>query len=266
MRTEVPLRAHRIVFRGVEREVLTHRNPPRHVFLAEVESAYWYLYADAGGFMRLAELAAAMAASRDRIAFFRHAATRPEGEWADGWEPMDLLLVPRTLQFPASAWKALRSRLGAGTPVTRRGAIPADPDPHVGYRTHGDDPEILDLRSHARTLVVSGSQANFASMAEYFVRMSQSGRDDHAHFQDGFHLRGYPFRLYHQSPHPDLIYMPCTRWLDGEMGVREETRWIWPGTEGYSPADPEPTLRRFEAEGWQVVGQDGPAIELVRRG
>jgi hypothetical protein len=265
MKTEVPLRAHRIVFRGVEREVLTHRNPPRHVFLTETEPMGWYLYADAGGFMRLAELAAVMAASRDRLAFFRHAPTRPQGEWTDAWEPMDLLLVPRTLQFPASAWKALRSRLGVGTPVTRRAEVPPDPDPHVWYRVRGDDREILDMRSHSRTLVVSGSQANFASMAKYFVRMSQSGRDNHGHFQDGFHLRGYPFNLRHRSPHPDLIYLTYTRWRD-EADARWETRWIWPGTEGYSPADPEPTLRRFEAEGWQVVGQDGPAIELLRRG
>lgn len=91
----------------------------------------------------------------------------------------DLLLVHHSLQFPASRWKEVRSRLGRhGSPHTvefRRADFPSDTDRALPGTHHAGFRDRLRLATAADTLVLSGSALPFADAAADFLDLADTG-------------------------------------------------------------------------------------------
>jgi hypothetical protein len=93
-------------------------------------------------------------------------------------QPLDLLLVHHSLQFPASRWKQLRTRLDRGrshladTGIDMRAEL-AD---YSGHSKHGyDGNEVLDFKVHANTLVIAGSELTLFAGAYPFLDVALRG-------------------------------------------------------------------------------------------
>ncbi|HEV7973374.1 hypothetical protein [Amycolatopsis sp.] len=87
-------------------------------------------------------------------------------------QPLDLLLVHHSLQFPASRWKQLRARLDRGRSHLADTGIDmrAELEDYSGHSKHGyDGNEVLDLQVHANTLVIAGSELTLFAGAYPFL-------------------------------------------------------------------------------------------------
>lgn len=131
-----------------------------------------------------AELAAAWLLAARSPRSLVHVPLRKRGERPVGPHPTepyqarDLLLVHHSRQFPASRWKAVRGRLGHGSPHTvefRRADFPATEDRTVPGAHHAGFRDRVRLTTAADTLVLSGSALPFADAAADFLDLADTG-------------------------------------------------------------------------------------------
>ncbi|WP_328764151.1 hypothetical protein [Streptomyces sp. NBC_00272] len=103
------------------------------------------------------------------------AQNEPDGA-ADGWRPLDLVLLHHSLQFAPSRWKELRGRLGPGRPrtVDRPGTDP-DADPDVSDLHHRENRDRLRQDIHSETLFMTGRARTFRDGAPLFADIARRG-------------------------------------------------------------------------------------------
>ncbi|MFC8294576.1 hypothetical protein ACFUJ0_32140 [Streptomyces sp. NPDC057242] len=164
---EQRVRVHRVGLDGRELRVVRSVPGPDATGPALRDDGHWLsMYADRDGADRLATLWALAARSARSLVYLPLRGNPAPHDDAGGAEPvaLDLVLVHHSLQFPASAWKGVRARLGAGAPGTV--SLPDDDLPdedavdherrhHRTYRDH----LAFDVAAH--TLFVVGSSTAF---------------------------------------------------------------------------------------------------------
>lgn len=124
------------------------------------------MYADGEGGAQLVALwSLAARSARSLVHLPIRANPAPEGVVGDGVPvALDLVLLHHSLQFPASSWKRVRSRLGRGRPhtaATPDDDLPAMADIDFEWRRHRESRDILGLDIAAHTLFVRGSAPAF---------------------------------------------------------------------------------------------------------
>ncbi|MFE0778888.1 hypothetical protein [Streptomyces sp. NPDC058861] len=161
------MRVHRVGLDGRELRVVRSVPGPDSTGPALRDDGHWLsMYADRDGADRLATLWALAARSARSLVYLPLRGNPAPHDGTGGTEPvaLDLVLVHHSLQFPASAWKGVRARLGEGVPGTV--SLPDDDLPdedavdherrhHRTYRDH----LAFDVAAH--TLFVVGSSTAF---------------------------------------------------------------------------------------------------------
>lgn len=160
------MRIHRVRLGADEYRVIRPDRPARGLFLRPAWAAD--LYADDEGAAQLA-VAWGLAARSPRSLVYLpiRGNAAPDGlpvEPDEPVAPLDLALVHHRSQFPASRWKAVRARLGAGVPHTV--TIPESDFQGPGAELHPRywTEEFRDRLSFARaaeTMFVTGSAVAF---------------------------------------------------------------------------------------------------------
>ncbi|GHF85757.1 hypothetical protein GCM10018790_74060 [Kitasatospora xanthocidica] len=150
----------------------------------------WFmeLQVDPQGAGDLATVCALAARSRHSLVHLPlRAGTGPSDPPEDRLDRLDLLLVHHSLGFPASRWKEVRARLGAGTPHTVD--LPGTDLPAVEAVDHerrhfAGWRDELRFAGAAHTLVVTGSPTAFrwaGSQLHELAREASGGRPDAHH-------------------------------------------------------------------------------------
>ncbi|MEV7673767.1 hypothetical protein [Streptomyces sp. NPDC088752] len=212
---EQRVRVHRVGLGGREVRVVRSDPGPDATGPALRDDGHWLsMYADRDGADRLAALWALAARSARSLVYLPLRSHPAPHDGAGGAEPvaLDLVLVHHSLQFPSSAWKGVRARLGAGAPGTV--SLPGDDLPdedsvdherrrHRTYRDH------LSFDIAAHTLFVVGSSLAFR--------------------EEGALLRRFAERApSHARRHPESGHF-CVELVPGPWG-RERTRRHVPGS------------------------------------
>lgn len=257
MKTEIAMNLQSATVRGVRREVLSLRQAPYRLFASAADRFDWYIFADAGGFMRLAELASVAATARGPLVYVPPSKDRlGEASYFDQRPASALIFAHHTAQFRPSDWRELRRRLNSPRPVrrsTRRWV--REEDREYSYRAPDSDP--VDLAGDTEILIVTGSTLAFQRLADNFLGMSGSYRDDHFHFQDTFELRQAP-GPFGNRPTPDVICCKNIRWqVEPEFDLAFDYRWIYPGLGLFAGIGPEEAKRRLAEDGWEFVRRNG---------
>jgi hypothetical protein len=253
MKTEVGLNLQTATVRGVSREVLSLREAPRHLYVRQHDCFDHYLYADAGGYARLAEIAAVAATEPTRALFVPKGVARPDGPANLGeGNPCALLFVHHTAQMRPGDWREIRRRLGPSHPVSRATRFEVDPeDKPLQSRSSESDP--VDLSNHADTLIVSGSPPVFRALAHLFAWLSGAGNDCHMHFRDSLTLRRHDDRAFKKDPTPDVICFGWTRWQEEPPFPRYDYRWVYPGFSPFQDLDSQGVIDALAEDGWEFV-------------
>lgn len=254
MKTEILLNLQSATVRGIRREVFTLRQAPRRVFAVEHGPLDWYLLADAGGYMRLAELMTVAATQPGAFLYVPPSSDRPQVNFY-GSRAGGMLFVNHIDRFRAGDWRELRRRLGPPRPVTR--ATRYRPDPRDdGYRRRGPDTDPLDIFSQADTLIVSASAENYRRLAGEFLGMATMGDGGHIHFQDACVMR---------QAGADVIAFGCTRWEEpADPEIRYDYRWIYPGRDPFAGIGAKECIRRLAEDGWEFVRSKGSEYSFRR--
>ncbi|MGW4726690.1 hypothetical protein [Streptomyces sp. NPDC004291] len=212
---EQRVRVHRVGLDGREVRVVRSDPGPDATGPALRDDGHWLsMYADRDGAERLAALWALAARSARSLVYLPLRGNPAPHDGAGEVEPvaLDLVLVHHSLQFPASAWKGVRARLGAGVPGTV--SLPDDDLPDEGsvdherrrHRTYRDH-LAFDIAAH--TLFVVGSSLAFR--------------------EEGAALRRFVERApSHARRHPESGHF-CVELVPGPWG-RERTRRHVPGS------------------------------------
>ncbi|MFE2014427.1 hypothetical protein [Streptomyces sp. NPDC059491] len=142
------------------------RSAPAPGRLALHDDGHWLsMDADRAGVGRLTALWALAARSpRSLVHLPIRAEAASGGVAGEGPPALDLVLAHHSLQFPAAAWKGVRSRLGTGRPQTVRvpdGDFPDEDDVDHDRWYHGSFRDHLRFDIAARTLFVVGSATAF---------------------------------------------------------------------------------------------------------
>lgn len=263
MKTEVALNLQAATVRGVRREVLTLRTAPRHLSIVELAEDDWLIFADAGGFRRLAELFAVAATEPRRFVHVPRVWDRPDyASHLPFLSVTGLLIVHHSAQFRGGDWRELRRRLGPAQPVSRSFRFDeTPPGPPYGWsRVRETDP--LDIANRADTLIVTGSAPAFRRIARMLEGMSRSRKDDHGHFQDTVTMRG-AYGAFRKRPTPDVICHSTFRWQrDYESDPRLNQECVWRDLTGMVADD---AIRRMAEEGWAFDHRRGPEAMFRRR-
>jgi hypothetical protein len=164
-----------------EYRVLRPAEPIRGVALRDDGAWYAGLCTESGELTRVAALWHLAAQSRHTVVHIPlrldPQALADSEKWFQG-QPLDILLVHHSLQLPASRWKQLRSRLDRGRPHIADTGIDmyAELDAHTGYTEPDYDAnEVLDLKVHANTLVIAGSEQTLFAGAYPFLDVALRG-------------------------------------------------------------------------------------------
>lgn len=148
-----------------EYRVLRFDPPPPRAFLFDDMGWAQAMYVDRDAAATLAAAWGLAARSRHSLVHLpMRANDPPEGVARDGLEPLDLVLVHHSLQFPPSRWPAVRARLGRGR--LQAVTLPDDvfPGPEsIDYdRTrYRENRDHLRFDLAARTLFLTGSSEAF---------------------------------------------------------------------------------------------------------
>ncbi|WP_411074748.1 hypothetical protein [Streptomyces sp. cmx-4-7] len=164
---EQRVRVHKVRRGGSEVRVVRSDPGPDATGLALRDDGYRLsMYADREGADRLAALWALAARSSRSLVHLPIRENPAPHDGAGDAVPvaLDLVLVHHSLRFPASSWKEVRARLGAGTPHTV--TLPDDdlPDGDAvdhGRRHHRTYRDHLGFDIAAHTLFVVGSSTAF---------------------------------------------------------------------------------------------------------
>ncbi|MGW3183608.1 hypothetical protein ACWDD9_30465 [Kitasatospora sp. NPDC001119] len=160
-------RIHRVRLGRDEYRVVTPaRQTAGALLYAGPGSTYMHLHLDRQGAEDLATAWALAARSRRSLVHLPLRANAGPAGLGDvpSEDRLDLLLVHHSLGFPASRWKEVRARLGAGTPHTVDLPVTDFPsDEEIDYERHhfAGWRDRLRFSGAAHTLVVTGSPTAF---------------------------------------------------------------------------------------------------------
>ncbi|MGV3617270.1 MAG: hypothetical protein ACO1SV_18235 [Fimbriimonas sp.] len=164
MKREVRLNVHSVRYRGEIREVYTLREPPRHVYLRDDWKYGSSLYADAGGFNGLADLAGLAARHPRRIFYFRRSGARLDS-WQSEFRSDDLVLSHGQAQLRPAHWRDLRNHLGKARPCRLTyEALPPDFKYDLPYENHGGRGVVY--ATHSSTQFFSGETEALLALAQ----------------------------------------------------------------------------------------------------
>ncbi|WP_371784963.1 hypothetical protein [Streptosporangium subroseum] len=146
--------------------VLQPDRPPRQAFLFDNDRAI-DMHVDREAATALTMAWGLAARSRHSLIYLPMRANTPPRGLADDhstFEALDLVLVQHSVQFPASRWRAVRNKLGAGHPHTA--TLPDDTFPEkaaISYEGiwNRENHDHLHFDLAARTLFVVGSPEAF---------------------------------------------------------------------------------------------------------
>jgi hypothetical protein len=268
MKTEVALNLQSATVRGVHRQVLTLREAPRRIFAVREGDEEWSLQADAGGYMRLAELAAVAASEPRALVYLPRGVDRPlVAAPYVGLPRVGILFVHHSAHFRGSDWRDLRRRLGSARPVHRalrqarelRGL-----DEEERRWEQSPETEPVDLAHHADTLIVTASGPAFRSLARALWGMATYGDSDHIHFMDAVTMRRKK-GIHQKSPTPDVICHVNTRWQDEEEAdLAYDYRWVYPGYGPFVGMTVDETIEALAENGWETIQRRSYDLVLRR--
>lgn len=266
MKTDVLLNLQSATVRGVRRRVLSPRVAPRRFFVAEESRHGWDVLADAGGYMRLAELAAVAASDPGCLVYMPPGIDRPKRDSPfEARSRVAMLFVHHSAHFRGSDWKELRRRLGPARPARRALRLRCEPNDDGFFQWgRGDEANPLDVASHAETLVMAGSAQTFLVLARMLRGLAQGPRYDHIHFMDTVKMRRRG-DLCRGAPTPDVICSVNTHWQpEEELGVRFDYRWIYPGVGLHAGMSVEQTIEAEGEFGWEPYQRRDAALVMRR--
>jgi hypothetical protein len=206
---KLPVTIHHGRLGAREYRVLRPAVPIRGVALRDSSDWYAGLCTESTELVRVAALWHLAAQSRHTVVHIPLRSDQralAESEKRFPGQPLDLVLVHHSLQFPASRWKQLRTRLDRGRPHLADTGV----DMHAELEDNSghdeivyDRNEVLDLKVHANTLVVTGSEVTLFAGAYPFLDVGlraprMLGHDSDPEFYSNS-LHPYDWLLHHES-------------------------------------------------------------------
>lgn len=162
MNQPLRVRASRVRLGRDDYRVLRPARPPLRAFLYDDRRWALAMYADRAAVHVLATAWALATRSRHSLVYLPIRTNTPPDGLHDVPEPLDIVLMHHSAQFPASRWPAVRTRLGPGHLQTTR--LPHDALPHeVNHERvrHRENRDHLRFDVAARTLFITGGPESF---------------------------------------------------------------------------------------------------------
>jgi hypothetical protein len=197
--------------RGAVRRVLSPAEPQGHLFVCDFRGEDKLIYADAGGFRRLALAANVAASDANHLVYLPAGSLWPYGHFADEKAPpLGLVFSHPHTGFRPSDWKDLRGRLGPAVPVRKRAEFRQD---HGASRWQDElgDPRMVDIAIHATTMFVTTGAHAFRALARGFADAAESGHQQYHAFEHGVSLRDGHRRL--RGRDMEIECITWTHWI-----------------------------------------------------